>query len=48
MLVHVVSDVKSRGDVKKLCATKTVDYNKRQLMHTLAHAIVFIVLICYL
>ena len=31
-------DVKSRVDVKKLCATKTDD---RQLVHTLARAIVF-------
>ena len=38
-------DVKSRGDVKKLCATKTDDETERQLVHTLAHAIVFIVVI---
>ena len=48
MLKHVVSNVKSCGDVKKLCATKSVDNTERKLVHTLAHAIVFIVLICYL
>ena len=37
-------EVKSRGDVKKLCATKTDDDTERQLVHTLAHAIVFIVI----
>ena len=34
--------VKSRGDVKKLCATKTNDATERQLVHTLAQPIVFI------
>ena len=33
-------DVKSRVDVKKFCATKTDDNTERQLVHTLAHAIV--------
>ena len=41
-------EVKSRGDVKKLSATKTDDETERQLVQTLAHAIVFIVSICYL
>ena len=41
-------DVTNREDVKKLRATKTDDDTERQLVHTLAHAIVFIVSICYL
>ena len=41
-------DVKSRVDVKKLCTTKTDDDTERRLVHTLAHAIVFIVSICFL
>ena len=33
------SEALSRVDVKKLCATKTDDDTKRQLVHTLPHAI---------
>ena len=41
-------DVKNRVDVKKFFATKADDDTERQLVHTLAPAVVFIVSICCL